>query len=199
MTGRTALLIVDMQNSFCRPEGVMSSLIGAIDGIEGVVAAQKAFVAEARSNDVPIVHVRQVFQPSHADAGVTFRRRVPQAAERGALVRGTWDAAIIDELAPAPDDVVVDKTRFDGFLATPLTQVLHNMGVERLLIGGVLTDICVESTTRSAFQHDFTNVLLTDCCGSATAVRHRRALDAMREGRFAEPRTSAEATAYLTG
>lgn len=199
MTGRTALLIVDMQNSFCRPEGVMSSLIGAIDGIEGVVAAQKAFVAEARSHDVPIVYVRQVLQPNHADAGVTFRQRVPQAAERGALVRGTWDAEIIDEVAPRPGDVVVDKTRFDGFLATALAPTLRGMGVERLLICGVLTDICVESTTRSAFQHDFTNVLLTDCCGSATAVRHQRALDAMREGRFAEPATSTEAMAYLGG
>ena len=199
MTGRTALLIVDMQNSFCKPDGVMSSLIGMVDGIESVIAAQKAFVAEARSHGVPVVHVRQVFQPNHADAGAAFTRRQPKAAGLGALVRGTRDADIIDELDLRPEDTVIDKTRFDGFLATPLPQTLRNMGVERLLIGGVLTDICVESTVRSAFQHDFTNVLLTDCCGSATEARHRLGLASMREGRFAELRTSAEAQEHLTG
>lgn len=193
----TALLVVDMQNSFCRPDGVMSTLIGAIEGIDAVVANLSRLLAEARSRGMPIVYLRQVFQPSHTDAGAVFRRRVPEAVPRGALARGSRDAEIIDELAPAPRDTVIDKTRFDGFHATPLAQTLTGMGVGHLLICGVLTNVCVETTLRAAYIHDFETTLLTDCCAATSARAHHRALEAIEEGRFAVLATSAGAVRGL--
>jgi len=144
------------------------------------------------------VYLRMVFQPNYADADAVFRRREPDAVKRGALARGSRDAEIIEELAPRPEDTVIDKNRFDGFHATPLGQTLTNMGIRRLLIGGVLTNICVETTTRAAYIHDFETVLLTDCCGSTSTRAHERALEAMDEGRFAELTTSTAALPYLT-
>lgn len=195
----TAVLVIDMQNSFCRTGGVMSTLLGPIEGIDAVVGALGRFLAEARRHDVPVVYLRMVFQPNYADADAVFRRRLPEAVERGALARGGHDAEIIEELAPRPGDTVIDKNRFDGFHATPLAQTLTNLGVGRLLIGGVLTNICVETTTRAAYINDFLTVLLTDCCGSTSARAHERALEAMDEGRFAELTPSADALPYLTG
>lgn len=189
---RTALLIVDMQNSFCRPDGIMSTLIGAIEGIDEVVANLSRFLAEARSRGVPVVYLRQVFQPNYADADAVFRRRVPEAMTRGALARGSRDAEVIDELAPLPLDTVIDKNRFDGFHATPLAQTLTAMGIDHLLVCGVLTNICVETTVRSAYMNGFVITLLTDSCASTTTRAHHRALEAMDEGGFATLTTATD-------
>jgi ureidoacrylate peracid hydrolase len=181
-----ALLVIDMQNSFCHPDGVMRSLAGPIHRLDEQVSTLGRTITEMRSLGVPIVYLRMVFQPNYADADAVFRRLVPEAMRRGGLARGTWDAEIIDELAPHPEDTVVDKTRFDGFLATPLAAILTNMGVRHVLVSGAYTNVCVETTCKSAYQYDFEPVLFADCVGALNQRVHDRAIDVLRESPFAE-------------
>jgi ureidoacrylate peracid hydrolase len=187
-----ALLVIDMQNSFCHPDGVMRSLLGPICGIDELVSTLGRMLTGLRSCGVPIVYLRQVFQPNYADADAVFRRRIPEAMRRGGLARGSWDAEIIDELAPRPEDTVVDKTRFDGFHATPLASMLTGMGVRRLLVSGAYTNVCVETTIKSAYQYDFEPVLFADCVGAPDQRAHDRAIEVLRETGFAETMSSAD-------
>jgi ureidoacrylate peracid hydrolase len=191
-----ALLVIDMQNSFCHAEGVMRSLVGPIDQIEAQVKTLARTIAETRSNGVPIVYLRMVFQPNYADADAVFRHLLPEAMQRGALARGSWDADIIDELAPHAKDTVIDKTRFDGFHATPLATTLAGLGVRRVLVSGAYTNVCVEITCKSAYQYDFEPILLADCVGALDRRVHDRAIDVLRESPFAAISSSTE---YLAG
>jgi ureidoacrylate peracid hydrolase len=194
-----ALLVIDMQNSFCHPNGVMRSLTGPIHQLDEQVSTLGRTITEMRLLGVPIVYLRMVFQPNYADADAVFRRLVPEAMRRGGLARGSWDAEIIDELAPHPEDTVVDKTRFDGFLATPLAAILTNMGVRRVLVSGAYTNVCVETTCKSAYQYDFEPVLFADCVGALDQRVHDRAIDVLRESPFAEITNSKDYLAGIAG
>jgi ureidoacrylate peracid hydrolase len=187
-----ALLVIDMQNSFCHPDGVMRSLAGPIDRLDGQVSVLARTIAEMRSRGVPVVYLNMVFQPNYADADAVFRNLLPEAMRRGALARGSWDADVIDELAPHAGDTVVDKTRFDGFHATPLAAILTGMGVRRVVVSGAYTNVCVEITCKSAYQHDFEPVLLADCVGALSRRVHERAIEVLRESPFAEIMSSAD-------
>jgi ureidoacrylate peracid hydrolase len=194
-----ALLVIDMQNSFCHPDGVMRSLVGPIDRLDEQVSALSRTITEMRSRAVPIVYLRMVFQPNYADADAVFRRLIPEAMRRGALARGSWDAEIMDELAPRAGDTVVDKTRFDGFLATPLTTILTGLRVRRVLVSGAYTNVCVEITCKSAYQSDFEPILFADCAAALNQRVHDRAVDVLRESPFAEIMDSTDYLAQAAG
>jgi ureidoacrylate peracid hydrolase len=187
-----ALLVIDMQNSFCHPNGVMRSLAGPIDALAELVDNLAPTVSEMRSRGVPIVYVRMVFQPNYADADAVFRRLIPEAMRRGALMRGSWDADIIDELAPQSGDAVIDKTRFDGFHSTPLATTLTGLGVRRVGVSGAYTNVCVETTCKSAYQYDFEPVLLVDCVGALDRRVHDRSIEVLRESPFVDTMSSAD-------
>jgi ureidoacrylate peracid hydrolase len=82
------------------------------------------------------------------------------------LIEGSWDAEIIDELRPLPEDIVITKNRFSGFFNTSLDSVLRTLGAKHLVFTGVATNICVESTLRDAFFHEYFPVLVSDACAS---------------------------------
>jgi ureidoacrylate peracid hydrolase len=93
---------------------------------------------------------------------------------------------VVDELGCAPDDLVVDKVRFDAFQWTSLEPLLRGLGVRELVICGVITNICVESTVRSAFMRDFPVTLLADCCAAATRRLHELSLEVLTSYQLAE-------------
>ncbi|MWA01633.1 isochorismatase family protein [Actinomadura sp. LD22] len=174
----TAVLVIDMQNGFCHPKGSLPSHHIVLPRINEVVAQNVALLEEARSVGLPIVYTRHVFRPDYVEAQPRVRARLPMDARP--LVRGSWDAEIIDELAPRPADHVIDKSRFDAFLYTELETVLRGMQVRRLLVSGILTSVCVESTVRSGQQRDFDMLVAADCC-SAPERFHAPALEVMAE------------------
>ena len=90
------------------------------------------------------------------------------------------DREVIDELAPVDGDIIIDKNRFDAFLYTELETILRSLGVRRLLVCGVLTNVCVESTVRSGQQRDFEMLVASDCCAGPEQF-HQFALDEMAE------------------
>jgi ureidoacrylate peracid hydrolase len=99
----------------------------------------------------------------HLKFGVGQKIRAPDGRESRILIRDTWDTDIVPELKPQPSDIVLYKTRFSGFHQTDLDATLKKLGIKYLIVTGVTTSICVESTVRDAMFRDYLCVLLRDC------------------------------------
>jgi ureidoacrylate peracid hydrolase len=99
----------------------------------------------------------------HLKLGVGQTIRAPDGRESRILVRDTWNTDIVSELKPQPQDITLYKTRFSGFYQTQLDEILKKLGIKYLIITGVTTSICVDSTVRDAMFRDYLCVLLKDC------------------------------------
>ncbi|MDF0528959.1 cysteine hydrolase [Tsukamurella sp. 8F] len=172
----TAVLIIDMQNGFVHPRGSLPSAGRGLPYMEAVTAANVALIAAARERSVPVIYTRHVYRADRVDLPRMVADSLP--LHPPALLRGSWDAAVIDELAPEPGDTIVDKNRYDAFLYTDLEVVLRARGISRLVVGGVVTSVCVESTVRSGQQRDFDMYVAADAT-SAPIAQHQPALDMM--------------------
>jgi nicotinamidase-related amidase len=175
----SALLVIDMQNGFCSPEGSLPGLRGPLAGIDDCVRNAVLAVQRARAARIPVVFTRQIVRPGRADVGANLRRRNPGLARVNGLAEGGWDARVIDELECGGEDLVVDKVRFDAFQWTSLDLLLAGLGVDELVVLGVVTNLCVESTVRSAYMRDYRVTLLADCCASVSERMHDIAIEAM--------------------
>jgi len=174
-----ALLVIDMQNAFCHPDGSFARMDMRLEGALEAVAHAAVAVGQARRAGIPVVFTRHVYRPGRADEGQALKRNSPALASLEGLAATSWDAQVMDELGCGPDDLVVDKVRFDAFQWTSLEPLLRGLGVAELLICGVITNICVESTVRSAFMRDFPVTLLADCCAAKTRRLHELSLEVL--------------------
>ena len=162
---RTALLVIDMQNAFCHAEGTLGLSGVNVQPAERAIPAVGRLVAACRTADVPVLWSRQVHFAS--DAG-RARKRLPSHTQKRARVSalaGTWDAQLVDELAPLADDpsLVFTKHRFGCFYESRLDAMLRMLGTEALLVCGVTANACVETTLREAYLRDYDVVAVTDC------------------------------------
>jgi ureidoacrylate peracid hydrolase len=94
--------------------------------------------------------------------------------------KGSWDAQVIDAIAPGPDEIVIPKTASSVFNATNIDYVLRNLEVRYLILAGLITDQCVESAVRDACDTGYLVTLATDACATYSAERHQNALNAIR-------------------
>jgi ureidoacrylate peracid hydrolase len=164
---RTALLVIDMQNGFLSPGGSIARLGLPIDRTGATVEPARRLLQAFRDAGAPVLFTRTVFRADYADAGLQAERFPPLAA-LGHLVDGSADAAIVEALAPRAGERVIRKNRFDAFLATPLDEALRAAGVETLVLAGVATNVCVESTARAAFDRGFRVVIPREATASYT-------------------------------
>jgi ureidoacrylate peracid hydrolase len=134
--------------------------------IDKVVTNTAIAVSSARTAGVPVVFTRHQYQPGHADFGRLFPQYLELLRARGGLLAGTWDVDVIEELEPGPNDLMIDKPRLDAFHGTSLQTLLHGLGVSHIVIAGIMTNACVETTTRSAAMRDYEVTLLSDCTTS---------------------------------
>ena len=178
-TGRTAVLVVDMQNDFGAKGGMFNRAGIDISTIQQAVAPTAHALAAARQAGIRIIYLKMGYLPDlsdlgapdsvnrvrHLRLGVGGTIRTPDGRQSRILIRDTWNTDILPELSPKPDDVVLYKTRFSGFYRTDLDAILHKAGIRHLVITGCTTSICVESTVRDAMFRDYRCVLLADCMG----------------------------------
>lgn len=177
--GRTALVVVDMQNAFCRDEGSTALLGLDAARLKPAVAPCLRLLEGARALGVPVVFTRYAYRPDYADGGVLVRYLIPALGRADYLATGTWDAAILDELAPRPTEVVVDKNRPSAFYAPDMEAVLAKLGVDSLVVCGVTTSCCVESTVRDASQRDYKVFVAHDAVAEMDEARHDASLATM--------------------
>jgi nicotinamidase-related amidase len=185
-----ALIVVDMQNGFCHPQGSLPRLGLGLTGVDTTVAHTAVAVRQARDARIPVIFTRHLYRPGRADEGRNLVAKNPDLASVDGLAAGTWDADIVDELECTATDLIVDKVRFDAFQWTSLDPLLRGLGVTDLTICGVVTNICVESTVRSAFMRDYPVTLLEDCCAAQTTRLHDIGVEVMRDIGFAAVDTS---------
>jgi ureidoacrylate peracid hydrolase len=182
----SALLVVDMQNGFCHPDGSFSKIGRGLEGAMDAVRNAAVAVGQARRANIPVVFTRHVYRPGRPDEGAALIRNSPELAGIGGLDVGTWDTDVCGELGFGPDDLVVDKVRFDAFQWTSLEPLLRGLRVTDLMICGVVTNICVETTARSAFMRDFPVTLLEDCCAAKTRRLHELSIEVLSSYELAE-------------
>lgn len=191
----SALLVIDMQNGFVHPEGSLPSLGMGMPGVESVIAENVKVIAAARAAGVPVIYTRSVFRPGMVDLPMRMEGLLPPNFD--ILERGSWDAEVHSDLTPAEGEAVIDKNRYDAFLNTPLEQVLRTLGVDKVLVTGTVTSICVESTTRSGYMRDFDMYVASDCVLGAPG-QHEASLGIMGAA-FATVLPWQEALAAVTG
>ncbi|GAA1383846.1 hypothetical protein GCM10009613_13790 [Pseudonocardia kongjuensis] len=160
----TAVLVIDMQNGFVHPEGSLGRAGMGLPDAEPTIAAIEALIASARASGLPVVYTRHVISEGGPEMSAAWRQAAApaMAVEPRMLSHGSWDARIVDPLAPAAGDVVVEKNRYDAFLYTDLEDTLRGLGVDRLVVAGVLTNVCVESTVRSGLERRFDVAVASD-------------------------------------
>ncbi|MEV0592763.1 cysteine hydrolase family protein [Nonomuraea cavernae] len=172
----TALLVIDMQNGFIEAKGSMAAIGMPYQELRPSVAGCKTLIEAAREAGVPVIYTRYVYHPDYTDAGLLPTVLVPAMKEVNSLAAGSWDAEIIDELAPAPGDIVIDKARPSSFYGTRLEPILTSLGIRSLVIAGVTTNICVETTARDAGQRDYFAHVIRDATAEFDPARHEHAL-----------------------
>jgi nicotinamidase-related amidase len=183
--GTRALIVVDMQNGFCHPDGSLPRLGLGLAGADAAVRNTATAVQQARRAGLPVIFTRHQYRPGRADEGQRLSELSGGLATVNGLAAGSWDADVVDELGFGPDDLVIDKVRFDAFLWTSLDPLLRGLGAEHLLVCGVVTNICVESTVRAAFMRDYPVTLLADCCAAQTERLHDLGVEVMGSCGFA--------------
>ena len=181
---RAALIIIDMQRDFLRPGGFGSALGNDVSQLAKVVAPTKALLAAARQAGLLVIHTREGHRPDLADLMPAKHRRGKGAlriGDRGPmgriLVRGEPGHDIIPELAPIAGEPVVDKPGKGSFYATDLELILRSRAIEQLIICGVTTEVCVNTTAREANDRGFECLVVSDCTGSYFPEFHVQALE----------------------
>ncbi|PQM45347.1 cysteine hydrolase family protein [Mycobacterium talmoniae] len=181
-----AVLVVDMQNSFLHTDGALYECFGQpVVNIPETIDANVRLVNAARAAKKPVVFTRHRFRPVYVDAGVMVAHSYRTVLD-GALLAGTWDSAIVDPLEPRHEELVVDKSRMDGFYNTDLELILRGYSARRIAVAGVVTNACVETTTRSASMRDFDVTVLSDCCSTYSDRDQQNALEVLARYGFAK-------------
>ena len=176
-----ALIIVDMQNGFLKPGGFMAAAGLNIDQCIAAVEPNRRVIAACRDAKIPVIFTRYTLRPDYKDAGLLGEIH-PGLKESGAMIVGTRDWEIADEHPAMQGDVIVDKQRYSAFYNTNLEVVLRALDVTLLVITGVTTNICVESTVRDAFFRDFKITVLEDCVGAVDEMMQQGPLHSFRYG-----------------
>lgn len=174
-----ALIVVEMQNGFCHKQGSFAKM-GMPTDPTAIVPKINELRSAFRGANLPIFFLRTAYNADYSNR--RSRDRGNSVERLQGLIRGAWDADILDELKPQPEpeEFTVDKTRNSGFFRTALEDLLKGRGVNHVILTGVGTDVCVESTARDAYQLDFAVTTVSDASGTCNESDHLAALHALR-------------------
>jgi len=197
-TLHTALLIIDMQNGFISPKGSVARIGFPVEMMRAAIAPCAALLAAARGAGMKIAQTRYVYKPDFSDGGIMVDEMLPELRRESALVSGTWDADIIEELTPRPGEAVFDKNRPSAWLNTGLEAWLKANDIERVIVAGITTSCCVETSVRDLSQRDYHVLIAADACAEYDEERHRVALKTLGL-LFARTSDSADIIADIIG
>jgi nicotinamidase-related amidase len=190
----SALVLIDLQNDYCHADGAFAQSGLRVAELPGLVSVTNELLAAARAGGRAIIWTRTIWD-GDADLGLLGRRS--PFLTGGPLRRGSWGAQLLDGLDVQPSaDVIVDKQRFDAFHQTELEAVLAARGIGTLVVGGVRTDFCVESTVRAAFFRDLDVLVARDAVAGYVPALHDGSLAVMNTV-FAQVIDASAALAFL--
>jgi ureidoacrylate peracid hydrolase len=179
------LLVVDMQNGFVSKGGSYDQLGMNTEEYRKIIPKTKELLDFCRANLIPVFFTEAIREPSGIDLLTRVHRLLPVTREERLkvpiCVRGTWDAKTIDEIKPADSDHVVIKRRDSAFQDTELRVWLQSEGINTLIICGVDTSICVETSLRDAFNIGYDVILISDATASGINKHYETTLERVRD------------------
>jgi nicotinamidase-related amidase len=168
-----ALLIIDMQRDFLEPGGFGEMLGNDVSQLRSAIEPNRRLLAAWRAKNLPVMHTREGHRPDLTDLPPAKKIRgrgkttIGDAGPMGRiLVRGEAGHDIIPELYPLPSEPVIDKPGKGAFFATDLHAILQNRGIQQLIVTGVTTEVCVNTTVREANDRGYDCLVPSDCVGS---------------------------------
>jgi len=194
----TAVVLIEFQNDFTTEGGVLHDAVAEVMAKTGTVPNTVALVAAARAAGATVMHAPISFAPGYHELSRHPYGILKGVVDGGAFVQGGWGAAIVDDLAPQPGDIVVEGKRgLDTFASTNLDFILRSKGITTIVLGGFLTNCCVESTMRTGYENGYRVITLTDCLAATSQAEHDNAI-AHDYPMFSLPVTSTEVIAALS-
>jgi ureidoacrylate peracid hydrolase len=169
---KTAVIVVDVQNDFCRAEGALGKTGAPTGAALAMIPNLQRLLAGARAAGAPVIFIQTIHEAATDSDAWMWRSN---GAVGGCCRKNTWGSEFTD-VAPLPDEPVVIKHRYSAFINTRLDSVLHTLKVENLIMTGVSTNVCVESTARQGYMLDYNIVFLSDCTAAYSQEEHEGAL-----------------------
>lgn len=183
---QTALIVVDMQNAYTSLGGYLDLAGFDVSKTQPVVKRIQQAIDVAHAAGIQVIFFKNGWDADYVEAGgegspnfhksnaIKTMRKKPELQGK-LLSKGGWDYELIDELQPAPQDIVIEKPRYSGFFHTQLDSILRAKGIRNLVFTGIATNVCVESTLRDGFFLEYFGVLLDDACYQAGPVEAHEA------------------------
>jgi ureidoacrylate peracid hydrolase len=170
--GHAALIVVDVQNDFCAPEGMMDREGNDLTAVRAMVPRLHRLVDAAREAGVFVVFIQSIYGLagnellSESWLEQAARRRKGSYTEYAVCADGSWNFDFYGDLRPVQGEPIIHKHRFSAFEGTELDLILRSKGVRSVILTGVATNVCVETTARHAFVKDYYVVFVGDCTGT---------------------------------
>jgi ureidoacrylate peracid hydrolase len=173
---KSAVIVVDVQNDFCSPDGALGRTGAPTAAAMAMIPNLQRLLAAARAVGAPVIFIQTIHEDAtDSDAWVARSGGSVSACCR----KNTWGSEFT-EVAPLPDEPVVIKHRYSAFVNTRLDSILRTLKIETLVMTGVSTNVCVESTARLGYMLDYHIVFLSDCTAAYSEAEHEGALYNMR-------------------
>jgi nicotinamidase-related amidase len=172
----TAVVLIEFQNDFTTPRGVFHDVVKDVMQSTNMLAHTVKVANAARAAGAAVMHVAISFADGYRELGHPYGI-LKDVADNQAFRKDTWGAAIVEVLKPQPDDIVIEGKRgLDAFASTNLDFILRHKGIRTVALAGFLTNVCVESTMRSAYERGFDVVTLKDCTATLSQAAQDAAL-----------------------
>jgi len=193
----TALVLIEYQNDFTSEGGALHGAVSEVMDKTGMMANTLEVVDAARSAGATVMHAPITFAEGYNEISSHPYGILKGVVDGKAFIKGSWGAAIVDELAPADGDIVIEGKRgLDTFASTNLDFILRSKGITTIVLGGFLTNCCVESTMRSGYENGYKVITLNDCVAGTSTEEHENALK-YDFPMFSEPMAASDLIAEL--
>lgn len=195
----TAVVLIEFQNDFTSEGGALHGAVAGSMSATNMMENAKEVVAAAREAGATIIHAPISFANGYKEITGSPYGILKGVVDSNAFVKGEWGAEIVDDLKPEPEDIVVEGKRgLDTFASTNLDFILRSKGIQTVALGGFLTNCCVESTMRSAYERGYEVVTLSDCVAATSEEEHANAIQ-YDYPMFSKPMTGREFVAQVSG
>jgi nicotinamidase-related amidase len=188
----TAVVLIEYQNDFTSDGGVLHGAVEGVMSSTDMMANTRQVIDAAHDAGATVMHAPIMFAEGYNEISSHPYGILKGVVDGKAFVKGSWGAAIVDDLAPDDGDIVIEGKRgLDTFASTNLDFILRSKGITTIAIGGFLTNCCVESTMRSGYENGYKVITLSDCVAATSAEEHDNALK-YDFPMFSEPMASAD-------